>query len=204
MQDIVIVGARGLGRDLVGYIESGGNCRIVCLLDELPDRTVLGHPVIHPSEYDGSCRDALLAVGYPQDKKAILDRYAPLRLRWLTYIDPRAYVSPHARIAEGSLVAPFAHVGSEAVVGRFVLVSRYASLGHGATIGDFSSLMPKACLCGGAQVGSRTLIAVGADVLPDIRVGDDCRISAGTAVSRPVAAGTLVAGGASVATRERR
>lgn len=80
MRDVAIVGARGLGRDLIGYIESSRSCRIVCLLDELPDKTVLGYPAIHPSDYDGSCRDALLAVGYPQDKKAILEKYAPLRL----------------------------------------------------------------------------------------------------------------------------
>jgi sugar O-acyltransferase (sialic acid O-acetyltransferase NeuD family) len=192
-KDVIIVGARGLGKDLLGYIETAGEFHVVCFLDELPVAEVLGYPVVSPKDYRGSCRNAFLAVGYPADKVEVVERYRSLDLQWQTYVDPRAHVSHHARIGEGCLIAPFAHVGSGSSIGRFVLVARYASLGHDAAVEEFASLMPKACVCGGASVGARTLVAVGADILPGIGVGPDCRISAGTTVARPVAAGAIVA-----------
>lgn len=190
--EMIIVGARGLGKELVGLLDAGRQYRIVCVLDELPVAELLGHPVIHPQEYAGSCRDAFLAVGYPRDKATILEKYAPLQLRWRTYTDPRAHVSPHATIGIGCLIGPFAYVGGDATIGDFTLVCNFAGISHDSVVGDHCSLMPHAYVCGDARVSACSLIAAGATVLLGARVGEDCQVSAGVSVRKSVAAGSMV------------
>src|SRR6476661_9250764 len=61
-KDIVLVGARGQAKDLIGLLEDDGRFRIVCLIDEIEATQLLGHEVVRPEAYDGGCRDALLAI----------------------------------------------------------------------------------------------------------------------------------------------
>ena len=74
-KDIVLVGARGQAKDLIGLLEDDGRFRIVCLIDEIEATQVLGHEVVRPEAYDGGCRDALLAIGLPDGKVAVLAQY---------------------------------------------------------------------------------------------------------------------------------
>jgi hypothetical protein len=42
VKDVVVVGARGLGKEVVGYLEQHGGYRIACVLDELAMEHCLG------------------------------------------------------------------------------------------------------------------------------------------------------------------
>lgn len=184
-QEVVVVGARGQGKDLIGYLEDH-DYRILCLLDELPVATVLGYAVVAPQDYDLGCRDAFLAIGYPKDKVAVLEKYRPLALRWQTFIDRRAVVSRHAAIGEGSIVAPFAVIAGDARLGRFVYVGAFSGAGHDSVVGDFCSLMPQSGLGGGVRFGDRSLLGAGARVRPGVAIGADVSIVPNTQIKDPV------------------
>ncbi|MBC8423230.1 hypothetical protein H8E07_03825 [bacterium] len=67
--DILIVGARGLGKEILGYLRDDERYNPVAFLDELDAGEVLGLPVVHPDAYDGGCRRAVFAVGYPWTRR---------------------------------------------------------------------------------------------------------------------------------------
>src|SRR5262249_51692734 len=71
-REIVIVGARGHAKDLIGYLEADGGYRILCLMDEIGASEVLGYEVLSPDGADPPCRDAFLAIGMPRAKVAVL------------------------------------------------------------------------------------------------------------------------------------
>lgn len=187
MTDVVVVGARGLGKEVLGYLQEHGGYHVECVLDELAVDECLGYPVIHPSSYTGSCRDAILAIGAPQDKTWVLEKYAALGLRWVSFIHPKACVSRQASVGAGSIVAPFAAITGNAQVGDLVLVNLFAAIAHDAVIGSLSTLSPYAMAGGGAHIGRKTFLATGAKVLPRVRVGDHCRLSAGAMVHHDAA-----------------
>lgn len=193
-KEIVIVGARGLGKELVGYLEEDENYRITCILDELEELSLFGYEIVHPQKYQGTCRNAVFAVGYPEHKETVLQKYDHLHFIWDTYIHPSAIVSRHARIGEGVVIGPFTVIAGNAAVGSFALVNAYAAVGHDSAIGRYSSLMPYACINGGVKIGEKCLLATGVKILPDVTVGDRCRASAGSIVTRDVPADSLIFG----------
>ena len=52
-KEIVLVGARGQAKDLIGLLEEDGRFRIVCLIDEIAETRLLGHEVVPPEAYNG-------------------------------------------------------------------------------------------------------------------------------------------------------
>lgn len=194
MTDILIVGARGLGKEVLGYLRDDERYEPVAFLDELDADEVLGLPVVHPDRWDGGCRRALFAVGYPLDKAPTLAKYEALGLEWESYVHPRALVSPHTTLGRGVLVAPFAAVCGDAALGDFVFLNVHAAVGHDARLGDRCSLMPHASAAGEARLGEGTLLAIGAAILPGVTVGACCRVSAGSVVTMDMPGKSLVFG----------
>lgn len=193
-KEIVIVGARGLGKELVGYLEEDENYRITCILDELEEQSLFGYEIVHPQKYQGACRDAVFAVGYPEHKEAVLKKYEHLHFIWEPYVHPSAIVSRHASLGEGVVIGPFAVIAGNATVGPFAFMNAYTAMGHDSAIGRYSSLMPYACITGGVKIGEECLLATGTKILPDVTIGDRCRASAGTIVTRDVPADSLIFG----------
>lgn len=194
MKDVIVVGARGLGKELIGYLEEHGGYRIACVLDELPAEHCLGYPIIHPDKYSAACRDAFLAIGLPEHKRWVVERYRSLALRWLTFIHPEAAVSRHARIGEGAIIGPRAVISGDAHVGDLVLVNFLAAVSHDAKVGARSSIMPFGLIAGGGQIGEDCLVGAGAIVLPGIRVGDRSRLGAAAVAYRDVPPDVTVCG----------
>src|SRR5262249_19881972 len=158
VRKIVIVGARGHAKDLIGYLEADGGYRILCLMDEIGASEVLGYEVLSPDGADPPCRDAFLAIGMPRAKVAVLAQYARFGFRWQSFVDRRAFVSPRVRLGAGCILAPFAVLSGDARLGDHVYIAPYAGAGHDSTIGDCCSLLPYSGLGGGARLGERSVL----------------------------------------------
>lgn len=193
-KDIVIVGARGLAKEMIGYLENDDRYRVVCLLDELDVTDVCGYEVVSPESYHYKCRDALFAIGYPQDKVFVLNKYTQLELSYITYIHPTSLVSQHASVGTGVIICPFAIVAGNCSIGNFVFINAFAAIGHDCVIDEYSSLMPYACLNGDVLLGKECMLATRSTVLPKCIIGDRCRVSAAAVVNRSSPADSLLFG----------
>ncbi|MFA7402896.1 MAG: hypothetical protein WC007_02795 [Pelobacteraceae bacterium] len=193
-KDVIIVGARGLAKELLGYIEEHGGYRVTCILDENKLDDLFGYEVIHPDEYSGACKNAFLAVGYPEHKEFVIEKYRNLQLVWETFVHPTAVISKYVRLGTGSIIAPFVLLAGNAVLSDFVFMNVYSAVGHDSVVGTRCSLMPYSCVNGGVAIGKECLVATGAKILPGVTMGDRCRISAGAIVSIDVPADSLVFG----------
>lgn len=196
--DIVIVGAGGLAKEIIGYLRECGSHRPVCLLQDaasgIATGEVLGVPVRELSGYGGSCRKALLAVGEPLHKRLIVEKCRAYGFDWVSFVHPSSSISPHAIIEGGSVVAPFAVVAGDARIAAFCLLNAGTAVAHDARIGSFTSLMPATVVAGNACLGREVMAGLGSRVLPGVTIGDRCRIAAGAAVYRDAAADHLLDG----------
>ena len=193
-KDVVLVGARGLAKDIIGYLEEDGGYRIVCLLDETGATQLLGYDVVRPEAFDGGCRDAMLAVGLPAGKVKVLAQYARFAFRWSTFIDRRAFVSPRATVGEGCILAPYAILAGDVRLGSHVYVASFTNASHDSVIGSVSSLLPHSGVLSGGKLRSRSLLGAAAHVLPGICVGDDVEIAAGAVVRKDLPNNTKAVG----------
>jgi len=76
-------------------------------------------------------------------------------------IDPQAYVSPSAKIADGADVHPLAYVGDNVTIGSGSVIHSGVRILPGCVIGEHTTLFPNVVLYENTHVGNRCLIHAG-------------------------------------------
>lgn len=203
MGRVVVVGSGDFGRDVVTWLRHDKDylgADAIAMLDD-DDSALALHPQLH-SNYAGKITDyvpargdkLLMGIASPSTKRK-LSRWAQQRsIEFSTFIHHSAIVAADAQIGQGSIICPNAVVSTSTVLGRLVTVNLATTVDHDATVGDYTSLMNQVDITGWAQIGERVFVGSHATVLPQVRVGDEAVIGAGSVVRNDVPPSTTVAG----------
>jgi len=200
---VVVYGAGGQARVLLELMDRAGICPIAGLVDDNPDfwgTKIDGIPILGPIEKLPSLirvnriHRAVIAVGNNLMRKKFADHARANGLRLPVLIHPQAYVSPTAKLGDGTVVMAGAIVSTHVTMGELGIVNTRASVDHDCFIGDCVHLAPGVTLAGSVTVGNGTLIGVGACVIPSLCIGDDSVVGAGSIVIRDVPSHTTVVG----------
>ena len=107
----------------------------------------------------------LVAIGDNRARKRVVEAEKGSG-PFATLIHPTAWVSPTARLGEGSVIMAGAIVQAGAVIGAHCIINTGASVDHHCIIEDFVHIAPGARLCGAVRVGEGTLVGVGVGIAP--------------------------------------
>lgn len=195
MKQLVIVGARGCGREALwaaGEYEAKGIIHIKGFLDSDPSvldglRGEFPPILCAPEDYDVQIDDVfIVALGDPVQRQKYYHIIKEKGGEFGTYISPRATVSPNAIIGRGSFIEDYVCISDNAVVGEQCLVQRMATIGHDVRIGSFCTLGAYSFFGGGAQVGDFSTINFHSSILRKVKVGSNVVVGAGSIVIRNV------------------
>lgn len=193
MRPFVIVGAGGLGRELLGWIAGAGeeSCRrfkVEAFVSEASDAGGVCHgiPVVHPDEWQGSPPRFIIAIADPAEKRRIALSLAERGWEAEIYIHESAVVGLSAKIGAGTAIFPFCRVSSDSQIGEHVLVNGGSGVGHDAFVGSYSSLLGAVSVNGNARVGEGVLFGAGSTVFPGKKIGNWAKIGLGSVVLRNV------------------
>jgi sugar O-acyltransferase (sialic acid O-acetyltransferase NeuD family) len=201
--DLVIVGAGGFGREVLGYAHDAfagqPAHRVAGFADENP-RALHGFDLA--VEVLGSVRDVpiseatgfVIAVGDPAVRRELAAVVEARGGRLSTIIHPSAYIGPGARLGDGCVVCPFAFVGAAATIGANSAINTHASVGHDAVVGANSVVSPYSAVNGAAELRDDVFLGTHSTIFPGRSVGSGAKVSAGAVVHRDVPAGALAAG----------
>ena len=203
---VVIIGAGGFSRELLQDVLDEGRLTVRGFLDdrdpadlELPEGYALLGSI---ADYVPAPGEAfVLAVGEPNTRAQIADRFFAAGGRFETVVHPRSYVASSATIGAGSIIAPFASVGASAKVGELVQVHFYASVAHDVVVGRCTALSPYSVVNGGGRLGERVFLGTRATVNPLKAVGDGSKVTAGSVVYQDVPSGSIAMGNPAKARR---
>ena len=203
MKQLVIIGARGWGREIfnmlphcIGY---GTEFVVKGFLDDKADVLdgMPGYPPIIDSveNYEVQPDDVFTcAMGDAHWKKY----YAGIVLKkggeFINIIHKTATIEKNTKIGHGCIVCERVGISCDINIGNFVTFQTYAIVGHDAQIGDFCHLGTRAFMGGGAILGNTTSIQTNSIILPHVNVGNDCIVGAGAVVIRKVKDGDTVYG----------
>jgi sugar O-acyltransferase (sialic acid O-acetyltransferase NeuD family) len=200
---VVVYGAGGQARVLVELMDRAGICPVAGLVDDNPDlhgTKVDGIPVLGPIEKLNSIirvhriHRAVIAVGDNLMRKKFADHARAMGLRLPVLVHPNAYVSPTARLGDGTVVMAGAVISAHATLGELCIVNTQASVDHDCFLGDCVHIAPGVTLAGNVTVGNNSLLGVGACVIPGLCIGDDSVVGAGSVVIRDVPSNSTVVG----------
>ena len=202
MENIVIVGAGALGREILLMAEDVCRDNSALAIKGFLDRdakalagfsTPVG--IIGDDDYQIDPDDRLvLAMADPKLRLKLAARFAAKGAKFLTLVHPAAMVTRTATLGEGVTVAPFCHVADCAQVGAYVFLNVYASVGHDARVGAGCFFGPYATVNGFSEVGDGVLLGTHAVVTPSTKVGAGAKVGAGSVVYKPVPPNHLAIG----------
>jgi len=199
LPSLLLLGAGGHGRACIDVIEQDGRFRIAGLvgLPEEVGRTVLGYEVLGAdAELPHLIRkfgNALVTVGQIKTAEPRIRLYDAVKQAGgmlPTVISPRAYVSRHARVGEGTIVMHGAIVNAGATVGRNCILNSRSLVEHDTTVADHCHIATAAAVNSGVQIGEATFIGSGCTVRQSARIGARCLIGMGQRVLGDCADGT--------------
>ncbi|MDQ3082450.1 MAG: NeuD/PglB/VioB family sugar acetyltransferase [Gemmatimonadota bacterium] len=194
---MIIVGGGGFARELISWIQHGApemRKRIDGYLDDAGEQVRMPVPYLGTlSSYVPSNEDRFLcAIGNPAAKRSAVRCLKTGGARFDCFIHPSVIVVETATLGEGVIVGPYSVISNDVRIGDFVTLNSYCGAGHDSRIGAFSTLSAYIDVTGFAALGEEVFIGTHASILPRVKVGNRCRIGAGSVVMRNMAHDTAV------------
>ena len=202
--DLVIVGARGHGKEIASLVEAiNGVCPTWNLLGFVDDdpvdeaRASLGYPILGGLGWleDHLGMSVAIAVGNPRSRAAVVARLAACDLIYPSLVHPSAILhEPTVEIGEGVLVFAGTTVMVEAVLRDHVHVNLHCTISHNAQIGAYSIVNPGANLSGDVILEPGVYIGTGACMIQGLTIGSGSIIGAGATVVDSIPANVVAVG----------
>lgn len=127
---------------------------------------------------------AFVAIGNNDVRATLGQQILEKGFSLATLVDPNAVLSPSVILGSGTLVVAGAVINADTRVGAHVIINTSASVDHDCVIEDGVHIAPNVTLCGGVQIGERTLIGVGAILLPSTEFPPDSILGGGSVATR--------------------
>lgn len=203
MNDVVILGASGLAREVAQVIRARNQAEpmwnLLGFLDRDPVRwgtEFNGLPILGDDDWWQSHPSTLLvcAIGSARIRKTLTDSLASAGAHFCSVIHPSVEIPTDVSIGEGTVIMAGARFSANARVGAHVTLYLNCSITHDVTIGDCSLIASNCSLAGGAVIGTAVELGTSACVLPTRRVGDWSIIGAGSVVNRDIPSAVVAAG----------
>lgn len=203
MQDVIIVGASGFGREVLAAIESVNGTKptwnVRGFIDDNPnalDGFALEYKVLGTIKdwQPADTEQYVLAIAAPKIKEKIVPKLKERGAKFATIIAPTATISDRTTVGEGVVMFGEVGISVDVTIGDFVFFNALDGIGHDVIIGDYCTFGPKVCISGATKIGKCVNVGALASTYPGIIVGDYATIGMNSCAIRSVKPGTTVIG----------
>lgn len=194
MKNVIIIGARGTGREI--FMQYRNSCvdndvYVKGFLDD--DPTLLDGfndypPILGPVEtYEIQPNDYFIcALGDPFYRKKYVDIILSKGGEFTSCISNKSYIQEHVKIGKGVFVGPFNYIDTDVTVDDFTLILSFCNIGHDTKIGKFNEIEPFSAIAGNVTIGEGTTLHTRSTIGPRLKIGHDVVVGAGSVVLRDV------------------
>ncbi len=203
MQDIIIVGASGFGREVLALINTINRIErtwnVLGFIDDnlnALDGYDLPHKVLGKiSEWQPEGHEVYaLAIAAPKAKEKLVPALKERGAQFATIADPTVTIGERSTIGEGVILFNNVDISVDCRIGNFVFMNSLDGIGHDVLIDDYCTFGPKVCISGGTKIGKCVNVGALASTFPGTKVEDYSTIGMNSAVIKKVKTGTTVMG----------
>jgi sugar O-acyltransferase (sialic acid O-acetyltransferase NeuD family) len=193
-EKIILIGG-GHCRSCIDVIEQEGSFAIAGIVDvpEKKQHNVLGYPVIGSdadlTELIKTFRNVLITLGQiksPARRMELFNDLMDMGARFPVIQSPLAYVSPHAQVAEGTIVMHHALINAGAIVGKNCIINTKALVEHDAVIGDHCHISTGAVINGGVKIGRGSFFGSNSVCKEYVEIGENAVIGCGAIIVKNI------------------
>ena len=201
MDEIILVGAGGHTRSCIDVIEISGNFKIAGLVEK-KDTTIkgnLGYPIVGLDKDLPELRKkymfALVTIGQiksPTIRVNLFSLLKELDFHLPIIISPRAYVSNHSKIGDGTIIMHNSIINANAIIGENCIINNNVLIEHDAKVDNHCHVSTGAIVNGNVHVGSKSFIGSGVITKESISIGSNSIIGAGVVIKKDVNSNQLI------------
>ncbi len=202
MKKIIIVGAGGLGREVLQLVKDinahTASFTIKGFIDDNANALhgkECSHDIIGSIESWVPAPDEVfvVAIANPKEKQMLAEKLKSRGAQFASLIHPTAIISAHTKLGMGLIVYPYARINVNCTVGDFVTLLS-SPIGHDSIIGNYCTITTNCTITGDVSLGMRVFVGSGSTIIPHISIGDDAYIGAGSVVINHLKPGMKVMG----------
>ena len=197
MKNLVIIGARGWGREVYAAVMTtkeylDGELAIKGFLDSKSDALegLRGNypPILGTvEEYEIQENDVFfVALGDSKWRRHYAEIIENKGGMFHTIICPDCIINDTAEIGEGSFISSWCNISDNVIIGKHVLTHNFCAIGHDAKVEDYCSLLSGAFMGGYSEIGEGSQMSPKSMILPHKKVGKNVMVGAASVVMRNI------------------
>jgi sugar O-acyltransferase (sialic acid O-acetyltransferase NeuD family) len=197
MQNIVILGAGGFGREVLDIMIAQNKVskrwKILGFVDENPKlkgKVLNGYRVLGSfdwfSEVDPKEINVVCAIGDNVSKKKVVEKAKGLGLRFANVVHPSVIMTEFVTLGEGVIICAGCILTNQITIGNHVIINLDVTIGHDSIIEDFCTLSPGVHISGRNKIGEGANVGTGAVTIQGIAIGRWSIIGAGAVVVQDI------------------
>lgn len=194
MNKIAIIGSGGLGREVLGIIQSINRKEktwdFIGFYDDNPSSEVVnGFPVLGKIAELNDIKEEIyvvIGVGNPNVREILFKKINNQNILFPTLIHPSVeiYSNESVTIGNGVVIAANAVLTVNINISDFVYINAMSLLAHDTEIGKFSMIMPTVSISAGGKIGERVYIGNGTKIDFPIEIEDGTVVRAGSVLTK--------------------
>lgn len=194
MQDIVIIGAGGFGREVKTLIDAiNKQNKIYNFLGFYDDgiengKIINGFPILgNVTDLNSISTNLSIALGLgdPTIKSKVVASLSNSNLSFPTLLHPSVIVSDDdVTIGKGCIICAGTILTCNIKIENFVTLNLMCTVGHDTFIADFASFMPSVNISGEVKIEEKVYVGTGAKIINQLTIGTSTIVGAGAVVSK--------------------
>ncbi|CAM1341394.1 NeuD/PglB/VioB family sugar acetyltransferase [Tenacibaculum amylolyticum] len=190
--ELILIGGGGHCMSVIDIIELNNKFTIKGILDDYTDqKEIFGYPVLGGDEliekFVNDNTFFLITVGQIKSytvREKIFKKIIKAKGQLATVISPRAYVSKHSKVEEGTVIMHDVVVNTDAKIGKNCIINTKSNIEHSVIIEDFCHISTCSVVNGDSIIKRGTFIGSNATISNGIIIKENSIISAGEFIKR--------------------
>lgn len=191
MNKIILIGGGGHCKSVIDVIEQDSKYQIAGIIDKpnLLGQLILGYPIIG-NDFDlenlsKKFKYALVTVGHiksPLLRIKLFELAIKLGFTLPCIISPKAHVSKHSQIGNGTIVMHNSIVNANVSIGENCIINTKALIEHDCIISSHCHVSTNATINGNVNIESGSFIGSNSTIVESIKIKKNSFIKAGSLV----------------------
>lgn len=201
---MIIIGAKGFAKEVLEVLKQRNELENLFFYDDVNEdigNTLYGiFPILKSLEeakkvfleIDSSFT---IGIGNPILRHKIYKKFEAIGGQLTSVISPFSHIGSYGNsIGLGANIMTNSVLTNDITIGTGVLINLSCTIGHDVVIEDFVELCPDVNVSGNCKIGKFTFIGTNSTILPNVEIGSNVVIAAGSVVTKNIPDNCMVAG----------
>jgi len=201
---MVIIGAKGFAKEVLQVFYDQKSLTNLVFFDDttknIEKKLFNQFPIITSIEelanyFNNYGKEYTLGVGSPYTRLKLYQKINRVGGLLVSSTSPKASIgSFDTTIGQGVNIMSGTTITNSISIGKGCLINLHCTIGHDTIIDDFTELSPGVHISGNCTIGKLCSIGTNATILPNIKIGNNVIVGAGSTITKDIPDNSLVYG----------